>query len=69
MANPSSQYLSIRAVAEELDMCARTIRRWIEAGDLPALKVGRHWRVARRDLDAFLLRCRKRGALVSPNFH
>lgn len=32
----------------------KTVRAWIEAGDLPAQKRGRSWAIRRQDLDAYL---------------
>ncbi len=34
----------------------RTVYRLIQAGDLPAVRVGRQWRVRRGDLDTWLER-------------
>jgi excisionase family DNA binding protein len=47
--------LSPRAIAELADVSTSTARRWIDAGLLPATRtVGKHRKVLRSDLDAFL---------------
>jgi excisionase family DNA binding protein len=46
--------LRIREVAVRLDVCARTVRRWIAAGKLPAIRQpGRQWRVPVEAVRAF----------------
>ena len=49
--------LTIREVAERAGVCERTVRRWIKAGDLRAIRPGRSGRIVRideRDWRAFL---------------
>jgi excisionase family DNA binding protein len=41
-------------VAAQLKVTTWTLRRWIKRGDLPAHKVGKHWRVTREALEQFL---------------
>lgn len=41
-------------VAEQLQVSGKTVLRWIEAGELPAHKLGRQWRIAEADLKRFL---------------
>ncbi len=50
---------SISAVAKFLGVNPKTIRRWITAGDLPAHRFGRQWRISPEDLDVFV-RLRRR---------
>jgi excisionase family DNA binding protein len=45
---------TIKAVAEAVDVSSRTVRRWIENGDLAVHRVGSVVRVADDDLRAFL---------------
>jgi excisionase family DNA binding protein len=45
---------TIKAVAEAVDVSSRTVRRWIENGDLPVHRVDSVVRVAEDDLRAFL---------------
>ena len=49
-----TRLLTIREVADYLQVDEKTIRRWIATGDLNAFKLGRQWRVAERDLQNFL---------------
>jgi excisionase family DNA binding protein len=48
------QFLTTEEVLEYLQVNLRTVYRLIKAGTLPAVRVGRQWRVRRRDLDAWL---------------
>ena len=50
------QLLTVPQVAEQLQVTSQTIRNWIEQGVLPAVRVGRAFRVRREDLDALLER-------------
>lgn len=46
--------LSIAEVSAALGISARQVRRWIVTGRLPAVRLGRVWRVRRETLDAVL---------------
>lgn len=48
------ELLTVAEVATHLRVSTMTVRRWIDAGDLPAVKVGRQRRVAVDDLNAYL---------------
>jgi excisionase family DNA binding protein len=50
---------SIQSIAEMLDVSVKTVRRWINRGELPAHKLGNQWRVSRGDLEIFLKLRRK----------
>jgi excisionase family DNA binding protein len=47
-------FFTIADVAERLHVSARTVRRWIEAGDLVVHRVGGIVRIAEADFRAFL---------------
>lgn len=47
-------FLTIDEVLSYLRVKARTVYRLIKAGELPAIRVGRQWRIRRSDLDAWL---------------
>jgi excisionase family DNA binding protein len=47
-------FLTTEDVLSYLRVNARTVYRLIHAGELPAVRVGRQWRVRRRDLDRFI---------------
>jgi excisionase family DNA binding protein len=46
--------LTVPEVAGRLRMTTMTIYRWIEDGKLPALQIGKHYRIKSSDLDAVL---------------
>jgi len=52
----SNQWLSVSDVAEELHVAIDTVRGWInqKKDPLRAAKLGRDWRINRKDLDEFL---------------
>lgn len=53
-------YLSTRAASKLADVKAGTIRRWISEGKLRPYHAGRHVRVRRGDLEAFLKNGRRK---------
>ncbi len=59
MTAPSGErMLSTRQIATRYDVHPRTVIRWITTRDLPAVRVGGHWRVAERAMDEWLTRGR-----------
>jgi excisionase family DNA binding protein len=48
--------LTVPQVAEEFQVTAQTIRNWIDQGVLPAVRVGRAFRVRSGEVDALLER-------------
>ena len=50
----SDELLTVPEVAERLRMTTMTIYRWIEEGRLPALQIGKHYRIRESDLDAVI---------------
>ncbi len=47
-------YLTVAEVAELLKLNQQTVRNWIDAGSLPALRVGRRVRIRRSDFERVL---------------
>ena len=47
-------YYTLAEIAQRLKVSYRTVYRWVQAGELPAYKLGTEWRVAESDLRAFL---------------
>ncbi len=41
--------LTIPEIAEADHVNPKTVRRWIKSGELPAYKLGRQWRISKRD--------------------
>ncbi len=56
MTTRQRHVLTVPQVAEEFQVTAQTIRNWIDQGVLPAVRVGRAFRVRREDVDALLER-------------
>src|SRR5579863_2823962 len=52
-------FLTVAEVAELLKLNQQTVRNWIDAGTLPAFRVGRRVRILRADLDRILARGRQ----------
>jgi excisionase family DNA binding protein len=48
------QLLAVDDVAEQLKVSTKTVRRWIERGELRVHHLGRQLRVADEDVAAFL---------------
>ncbi len=47
--------LDITDVAETCRVSDKTVRRWIQTGDLPAARLGNQWRILQHDFKAFVL--------------
>jgi excisionase family DNA binding protein len=49
-------YLTLDEIAEMLQVSVDTVRNWINRKNdpLPAFKLGREWRVEKKDLDKFI---------------
>jgi len=47
-------FLTVAEVAELLRLNQQTVRNWIDAGSLPAIRVGRRVRIKRSDLNRIL---------------
>ena len=48
------KHQTMKEVTDFLKFSDATVRRWIKKGDLRAISIGREWRIADRDLEAFL---------------
>lgn len=46
--------LTIKDAAAICQVSEKTIRRWIEAKELPAAKLGAQWRIRPKDFDLFI---------------
>ncbi len=46
--------LTLQEAAELLKLSEATLRGLIKAGDMRAIRIGREWRIAVRDLEEFL---------------
>jgi len=50
------ELLTVAEVAGILKLNQQTVRNWIDAGSLPAVRIGRRVRIRRADLDALIER-------------
>ena len=60
----NKELLSVEEVANYLGVGPVTVYRWCRAGQLPAIKLGKAWRIRREALDAFLRQRERGGTLV-----
>ncbi len=51
---PPANYLSLEQVAQRLQLHVRTVRAYVRSGRLKAVRVGKQYRIAQEDLDAFI---------------
>jgi excisionase family DNA binding protein len=50
----TQQLMTVDEVADYLQLNRQTISRMAQRGELPAVKIGRHWRFRRETLDRYL---------------
>lgn len=48
------EWLSVTDICEYMDVSAYVVTAVLRSGDIPAVKVGREWRVAKTDFEAWL---------------
>ena len=48
------EYLTVKEVAERLSCSEVMVRSWIKTGTLPAIKVGKQWRITISDYDSLV---------------
>jgi excisionase family DNA binding protein len=49
-----SAFVTVAEVARQLRVCNMTVYRLISAGELPAVRVGKSYRLREEDVDAYL---------------
>ena len=49
-----SEMLTVEEVAKQLKVHIRTVRKWIQDGELVAMDIGRGYRINKSDLQAFI---------------
>ena len=54
----TQQFYTVAQIGEILDVSQRTVRRWIDSGELIAHRLGRNLRISGGDFDTFLIRRR-----------
>ena len=48
------ELFTVEEVADMLKCDVETVRRWLREGQLQGVKLGRAWRVQKKDLDQFI---------------
>ncbi len=48
-----NELLTVFEVMSHLRVCRATVQRWCKEGKLPAVKIGKEYRVRRRDLEGW----------------
>jgi excisionase family DNA binding protein len=59
MTRDEPKYVPVRIVARRFNVSPDVVHRWIKSGRLPALHVGRIYRILQKDLDAFAMAYRQ----------
>jgi len=54
MEKSGDRMLTVKEVAEELRVSERLVTKWITRGELPAIDLGKGYRIYRSDLDEFI---------------
>lgn len=54
------ELLTIKETALALRVSDKTVRRWIDTGDLTAAQLGNQWRICPKDLEMFIFKRVKR---------
>jgi excisionase family DNA binding protein len=49
-----ARYVTVAEVAEQLRVSNMTVYRLVQAGTIPALRVGRSYRIRQEDMDRYL---------------
>jgi excisionase family DNA binding protein len=55
---PLPPLFTVGEIAKLLKVSTKSVRRWIEAGDLIAHRLGRQLRITESDLSTFIKQCR-----------
>jgi excisionase family DNA binding protein len=54
MPSTEDEFLTVAEVAQTLRLSQATIRKWLDDGRLPHVRIGRRVRIVRADLDRFM---------------
>ena len=61
-AMADDEFMTVAVVATVLKLNQQTVRNWIEAGTLPAVRIGRRVRIRRQDFDQLVDRGYRAGS-------
>lgn len=53
-SHPSPEMLTVDEIAEYLRVSRATICRWCSTGKLPTFRIGKGWRVRKKDLEHYI---------------
>jgi excisionase family DNA binding protein len=59
LPRPVTALLTVRVAAARLEVSEKTVRRLIQSGQLPALRIGHSLRISEDDLRRYLDSCRQ----------
>ena len=62
----AKDWLSVADICEYMDVSTFVVTRVLRAGELPAIKMGREWRIARGDFEEWLNAQRLEATLKPP---
>lgn len=62
---PRTKFLTVAEVADMLRVSRMTIYRWVHAGDMPAVRFGRSFRVPQAAVDEFMRQAELNGGLIT----
>ena len=55
-----TEWLTVDEVARQFKVHIKTVRHWINTGELEAMDIGRGYRISKSDLQAFIDKRKKR---------
>jgi excisionase family DNA binding protein len=62
-----TEWLTVDEVARQLKVHIKTVRHWINTGELEAMDIGRGYRINKVDLAAFIKKRKKRRPSADSN--
>lgn len=65
----SKEWLSVADICEYMDVSTFVVTSVLRSGQLPAVKFGREWRVARRDFEVWINEERARAVSLDESQH
>lgn len=51
--------MTVEETAAYLKLSPQVVRRWLREKKLPGVKIGKEWRIAKEDLDAFIAKAKE----------
>lgn len=63
--SPRTTFLTVAEVADMLRVSRMTVYRWVHAGEIPAVRFGRSFRVPQQAVEAFMEQAALQGGFVA----